>query len=790
MRPWIAVLIAIGLCALLLFLAKRPEPRAQPARTGVWSSTVDAARGEDPDPGYGPPATVLLDAPATEAIVALRAVDERGAPVVGVRGVLRVLGSRSAAEDRILSTDGAGLAELRFPPGRAYLDLDHPEYASVPRREFELAAGERLEIEIVMPEPRWITGIVRDRETGHPLPGARIVVGGSAAVSAIADGRGVYRAPFFDRIGESELIAEADGYRAERAAIPAEEGSPVDFELARGTIVRGRVVDPGGRPIEGADLIVISTEVGRSNPDRSARRSISEISDPDGRFRFDGIRLVSPHWLTVHARGFGSALLAIERAENGPSDIIDLGEIPLLDGRTIAGRVLDVGGAPLPGRRVRLSAEDPDGRWRGARFELPGTSRGAVTDEAGGFRFSDLAPGSFRIQVGEAGRPNSERFVRILDSDPDVISIELVEARGSPFRVEVRDEEGEPLSGVTVFVESPEPSGLWSGQKTDPEGIAAFEGFAGPVQVRIHEPPGHAPVEPLRILPAGQTEVVVIARGPVIRGRVLAPEGVDPGAQRLEVRFRSPEGREGTRFVRTAPDGAFDTAVPDGSVVDIDCNAARFDEMEEELWVQTFLPWRGSIRGVRAPAADLLLVLEPVAAERGLDVRVSGPAGEPIAGVAVRAWLPPGGGQAGTALTDEAGVAPLTGLPALPLRVVCTAPEDPPATGGDAWLVPAPLELTAEGQEVAIELSPGWRVRGSVVDADGTSPGMVAARLETSTGRRRAFHVMRGHFEFVLLDGETATVDFEVERSDGRYAARATGIAAGEAEREIILRRE
>ena len=77
------------------------------------------------------------------------------------------------------------------------------------------------------------------------------------------------------------LTAQVKGYQPMTLKVPAEPGAPpVEFRLAPGRMLRGRVVDPEGKPIAGAHLII---------PSYGKHKGVffRKWTDAQGRFEWD-----------------------------------------------------------------------------------------------------------------------------------------------------------------------------------------------------------------------------------------------------------------------------------------------------------------------------------------------------------------------------------------------------------------------------------------------------------------------------------------------------------------------
>lgn len=207
--------------------------------------------------------------------------------------------------------------------------------------------------------------------------------------------KGRYSLPLNDVATSLVLNAYLKGYA------PAGLALTVDQEQIRGgqgrllvfprlqvaAAVKGRVVDSAGAPVPSAQVTV-------SYEDRSARaespsqqqvsiQTFSASTGSDGRFLFDP---VPEGQLTVRADLAG--FTGQQRTIRAPAEDVQL-QLSR-EGGTVEGNVflLD-GGAGLPGVSVQLVPTSGTG----------GTSHTVVTDQVGGFGFSDLPEGTYRISA-------------------------------------------------------------------------------------------------------------------------------------------------------------------------------------------------------------------------------------------------------------------------------------------------------------------------------------------------------------------------------------------------------
>ncbi len=219
-----------------------------------------------------------------------------------------------------------------------------------------------------------VTGQVLDKRSGQPVSnarvGAHIVLGRLAGPEHFAlcptqqtytDADGRYKVGFKTtlstsgpRVGRDILCVYADavGYETQpqyvRPALTAASAvQTVNFSLDTGRMLRGVVVNSEGQPVGGALVRVQNSDNGDWNFFGSLGRAITA---EDGSFQVgigasDANYLASTRWLCIVKPGVG-ALFVWDLTKE------DLGTLSLNPGGRIAGRVVDVAGAPVPNCEV------------------------------------------------------------------------------------------------------------------------------------------------------------------------------------------------------------------------------------------------------------------------------------------------------------------------------------------------------------------------------------------------------------------------------------------------------
>jgi hypothetical protein len=244
-----------------------------------------------------------------------------------------------------------------------------------------------------------------DFETRKPIAGADIEVDAELGIGGTtgADGKATLRGV---PAGFQEVVARADGYAPSMsfAEVAGKEGviDKHTVELKAGAGVSGKVVDPNGKPVAGAEVRADSAsgffDMPRGKKDRVRTDGSGNWSFPAlpaGTFRF-----VARH--DKHGPGT-SAPLTLD-GKNARKDVT----IRLEEGGRIAGKVVRKSGEPVPAAAVRVVVAD-----RGFTFDV---TRQAFTDDKGAFDIGGLprrpvevaAFAEGRIVGDGAGRPRGQ----------------------------------------------------------------------------------------------------------------------------------------------------------------------------------------------------------------------------------------------------------------------------------------------------------------------------------------------------------------------------------------------
>ena len=494
-----------------------PEPQAPhisgPTRT-VTGRVVRASDGtpmEDIDVAYRERA-----APPAEGVAAR--VQQADADATG---------------DKADATDWNTLATTKTAADGTF-SLDVPEAAerlslSTSRRtqEVDLPGGERgaRSLEIVFDSGFRVAGRVVD-EAGAPLVGASVDVAKQSEGVTDEAGRFLLKdiAP-----EDRETVVEARAWAPWRVRTKADVIVPrdvtelpqVELRLVGSGRVEGRVTHADGSPVVMATVdVAFRMETGGGN---EPTQDMSTTTNEHGAYDIDhvpaarylvraGGRSMSLLSMAYHVESNGQGGAGLAAGGTQPGDpvpeawvqdvVVSAGQVTRLDivlpaGALLAGRVLDAGGAPVPGahvlleRRARWPAPDINGSsvmtTEGLSIETRGGDGKGETvvklqearadaDEHGHFEFPGLGAGERMLVATDPDRrfAPAQRSI-VLGGDERLASFDLVLSAGLVLRSRVTDPDGHPIEGATIYVK--ETSSSRFGAAGDPEAHSGADGF-------------------------------------------------------------------------------------------------------------------------------------------------------------------------------------------------------------------------------------------------------------------------------------------------------------------------
>ncbi|MCR9247311.1 MAG: carboxypeptidase-like regulatory domain-containing protein [bacterium] len=304
----------------------------------------------------------------------------------------------------------------RLPAGPVTVSV-HPDAAASPRwQKVELRAGEVTELSVDVKPGRVLKGRVLD-EAGKAVPGAVIGEGWTMRRRVVAGDDGVFAFPGFAVNTYGELLCRAQGFVGEVVQqAELKNAKSHEFVLARGGVVRGRLLNAAGEPLRDTYVAAVSM-------DGEPHTWVPGRTDAEGRFSLGGIPTRVRPVLFVKRLGLATSVWFVPKFE---ADRVDLGEVTVAQSRVVQGTLLDAG-EPVADSELTLRGCNADcDRFAGQPAVWSLTRRYVArrtvrTNRHGQFAFGDLPPGSYSLrQAGE-----ELAVVEVGPEDPVALRVDL-----------------------------------------------------------------------------------------------------------------------------------------------------------------------------------------------------------------------------------------------------------------------------------------------------------------------------------------------------------------------------
>jgi len=381
-----------------------------------------------------------------------------------------------------------------------------------------------------------------------------------------------------------------------------EAGAPIE--------VSGRVLDPEGKPVAGADLYMgVPAEHGHDLKKMAA-------SDANGRFAFMAVKSggASKPVVIAVAKGYGADWIGMDEAK-GEFGLRLVKDLP------IEGRILDTDGKPVAGAKVRIAGisgftgENADTfladiqtgqnvgdagngvgpkHWEGP---LPGQDEAATTNNEGRFRLTGIGR-ERHVRLHVAGPAIQHDYLQAVTRDTKPVSVpgpfrvkiyganlDFVAAAGRSVRGVVRAKAtGKPLADVvvsgggTTFSVHTDKEGRFEVQgcpKSEKYQVAAAPGDGQPYlggRKEVDDTPGLEPLNADIELVSGirlKGHLTDKDTGKAVPGARVAYYPVVPNPFTLNVAY---DPGRGASWATTAADGSFHLAVlPGPGMLTVSC---------------------------------------------------------------------------------------------------------------------------------------------------------------------------------------------------------------------------
>gem|GEM_PF-2608634 len=503
-----------------------------PGRLAV--TELAAARTEIALPAAAGRSLRVVDADGQPAAGALAWWAPDGLPAVGKR----VRESLPVARYRLVPVAAAGDdGALRLPgglPESPVVRLAAPDgaWGSPPPAEPEAAPGTSTEARLRPPVT--LAGTVRERESEKAVPGAVVWADSDRSAVAQTDGKGRFRLALPGP--EATLVSTAGprhGPATPGTAVYGESASGVVLEVEPALALAGRVESADGAALEGATIVAQPSV--KTLPDRGSECGRARVlSGLGGRFRLPRLTPHCDYHLEAWREGFAAARLDVAPLADDESGYEPV-TLVLGVGRTLAGRVVDPDGVPVPGARVQFYRYTP---WlQYASFPLMETREPvALADGAGLFEIEHLAGARGHVVAEADGFVRFERGRVEVPDEPGKTDLGDLELEPERFlEIEVVDADDRPVEGAEVSVRRYEGDELFgsgdqvtdSHSRTDGAGRFRVGGFAARDRAMLlvrKEGFVSESLQNLRI-PSDSPVRVALKQESVVTGRVVDASG-------------------------------------------------------------------------------------------------------------------------------------------------------------------------------------------------------------------------------------------------------------------------
>lgn len=424
-------------------------------------------------------------------------VDEAGKPVKGVPVEVYIPATRSSMGNSFVfditetRTDEQGRWQSDTAPNdMSHLNVSfkHPDYL----RNYIHGSGQKAallkkEHVLTLQQGLSIRGIVQN-EAGEPIEGARLIFGpdrfGSNLPKATTDEAGRFTLRNCKE-GSLPVTVQADGYAPDLQLATAGKDRPeIVFKLGPPAKLRGKLVDPDGKPIAGA---FFAADTWRGH--RCLEYRIN--TDSEGRFTWDN----APHddvQYDMGKQGYISVRNRVIPADGEEQTIVMQPEV------NVTGTVVDAAGKPVETFRVIIGRKYRENSrlYFNRDYNVSEFTRGEFE-----LKFDEPAYMSQLLIEAEGYRPIKTESFKLADGNRH---FDLTVEQGQPLTGKVIDNDGQPVvdANVVLLAEDANNLSLRNGAvdrapqrphtKTDSAGEFQFAEQTGPLVLAVFHKSGVA----------------------------------------------------------------------------------------------------------------------------------------------------------------------------------------------------------------------------------------------------------------------------------------------------------
>jgi protocatechuate 3,4-dioxygenase beta subunit len=519
------------------------------------------------------------------------------------------------------------------------------------------------------PAPRrLLSGRVIDAGSRKPIPGALVWATADPGAFVRTDGEGLFQLSVPARRRFETAIAAA-GFLPRKAAPPGPQlasRKSATFALDRAGALRGKVVDPQGRPVAGAAVVAIPAgargERAFAPTDPVAERT---VTDPQGFFALRVLRPAQAYEIRATRAG---AFPAAQRATVGDAaDPARNVTLVLAPARAVRGKVQDREGKPIADAEAVLRPALRPGVVPSGEEAEGMLSR---SDAKGLFSLTEAPAAEVELTVRKKGYATVVLPALRIPAGNGPADLGVVTLRpGARLAGRVIDRRGQAVAGAEIFrLPGPvDPIDMERALKKRKPAVAAGADGRFLLEDLAQAVPIHLAVRAEGFLtalardirpPTAQPLTIRLEPAAVLRGRVVDEAGKPVPGARIDLRWEAylpeepdrPVGEPILRNARAEADGRFELREIPAGTARVSAGAPGFVTLDP-IAVELPRP---------AQAGDLKLVLTRGATLQG---RVTTAAGDPVAAVRV-------GVGGASATTNDDGLYWLEGAELGPQEVI------------------------------------------------------------------------------------------------------------------------
>lgn len=302
---------------------------------------------------------------------------------------------RQQADNRAFGafSDEDGIARIRLVPGEYQMSRVYKQgYSRESRQEtITIEEGKTARIECQLTGQPKITGVVRD-EKDKPVQGVKLKICPTGGQDVSSDAEGKFEVNWDPRgWGEREtifyLVARHEQLNLAATVEIDEDTRTLDIKLEPGVTFTGKVLDPDGKGIANARILVM---LRASSWGSTIARDIGQ-SNAEGNFEVKAIPLEHKYSITASAEGYGQNRTEIN-TDDAVDNQLDVGTLTLaVANLSVSGVVVDANDEPVADARISTYGE-------GQPY------RNTKTDAEGKFTIEKICAGKIRISANTSGR--------------------------------------------------------------------------------------------------------------------------------------------------------------------------------------------------------------------------------------------------------------------------------------------------------------------------------------------------------------------------------------------------